>query len=666
MGSEVAKWLAVSREGEQRSWTLRLAHGITDFLLDYAGQIQTPPLAVSFENVDMAEPLDQEFLAVLLRRADPERLLIKICSSGEDLSDALCSAIKTYAHATHLESAKLTASAGIPKDWASWLMESSAGWVGEWLALSDLSQYFDLYANHPPECTLNEFLAATVERMSPTELRALANTYLDSNCTSDRLFARRAYMAFPDEERRLLHLAQAKKLDVLKRDSLSLGAIPFHYEQASVDAAPLLAASNRCMHLAFYDAALGLALRGRGIIGSDQLDDYGAFTRNILFSLLLLGRYEEVETVCAENLATSRDPLLLARVSYAKAILNARLYEALQRNYEAARIWAEKALAFMAMLPTSQDNAAHIAFLRNTLALVESRTGRLTVAHQMMSDALDYLAKDAPVGHEAERTILLHNRARLHVAMKEPAKAIADLTTLLQCQPGDFSAYFDRAVLHQRAGCYEEALRDYNAAIRWSPPYAEFHFNRAQTFNSLGRNHDAMTDYDRVLTLDPNHVAALSDRARLFFDQRNLPAARRDAELASSLSPDSPRLLCLLGLLDIKEGQLDQAFELFTRAIRVNASLPDAWANRATVLFMRGDLALAAADLTQALGLHQDANTFYNRGRVFEAQSKWTEAFEDYSRALALAGEDVQHILAHRDRCGLRATKKASPASSAV
>jgi len=91
-------------------------------------------------------------------------------------------------------------------------------------------------------------------------------------------------------------------------------------------------------------------------------------------------------------------------------------------------------------------------------------------------------------------------------------------------------------------------------------------------------------------------------------------------------------------VLDIQDEELDRAYESFTKAIEADPSLADTWANRATVLFKRGDLDGAIADLTHALRLREDANAFYNRGRVFEAQRKWTQAIQDYSRALDLAG----------------------------
>ena len=287
-----------------------------------------------------------------------------------------------------------------------------------------------------------------------------------------------------------MHLARAESLGRLGEPSLALGAIPFHHEQAGGDAATLLAASRSCLDMACYDAALEWAVRGRRMLahappGKTQGKTYADLTRQMLFALLLLGRYDEVERLCEDLLADSTDSALLAHATYAMAILNARLYERSRRDYDAAKSWIEKSQAFTDATPASPTRAVNAAFLMNTLALVEMRKGRADVARQTLVDALALMARDAPDLYRNESAILLHNMARLEIATGRPDLAIGHLSTLLSQQPGDSSAWFDRGLIHQRAGRHDAALRDYDAAIRWEPAHTEAHFNRAQTLAAL-------------------------------------------------------------------------------------------------------------------------------------------------------------------------------------
>ena len=527
---------------------------------------------------------------------------------------------------------------GIPEPWRVWLKRVAAGWAGEWGALNEISGWVDLSAMQPPACTLPEFLIDIAARLPAAERVRLEGEYVESECTSDRLVLKYVYAGAPAEERQALHRARAATLEASNRKDLTLGAIPLHYEKARAEVEPLVAASKRCMHLGYYHAALDWALRGRNMIEATQRSKcYNDLTRNALFSLLLLGRFDEVEAICDENMAQSTDPALLAHTTYARAILTARLYEPARRDFRAARAWVEKSLAFTEMLAPSESRAVNLAFLRNTLALVEMRTGRLTAAYELLTAALDYLAKEAPGKYPQECVLLLHNRARLQVALRQPEAAMDDLTELLRHQPGDSEAYLDRGVLYQRAGRYEEALNDYNAAIRWSPPYPQPYFNRAQTLVALGRPDEALADYNYVLTLEPHHVEALSNRACLYYDRGLFGAARRDTDTALRASPRHARLLCLRGLCELQEANPASAYASFTESTQADPSLADAWANRATAQFKRGDAEGALLDLTHALSLRKDASAFYNRGRIYEAQKKWAEAIDDYSQALRLA-----------------------------
>jgi tetratricopeptide (TPR) repeat protein len=670
VSDEVAKSFTFSREGNARSWTLRLAHGLTGFLLAFLGRTRAFPCSISFEHVDLADPLDCEFIAVLLRRSDPEQLLVRVCTSLERLDDPLLAALKTHARVTHMEPAPAAAVPRVPDVWRAWLEQRALGWREEWRLLRDLSEHLDLTEILPPTSSIDESLDDVIARLSPSARTTLATEYVDSDCTSDRLLARHAYSRMSAPGRRELHVARAASLGRLGQPSVSLGAIPFHYEQAAVDADPLLAASSACMRLGYYDGALDWAVRGRRMIDRvKSCKAYGEFTRNMLFSLLLLGRLDEVEIACRECQSVSDDPALLAHAAYAIAILNARLYDPARRDYDAAKVWVETSLAFTERLPPSATRAVNIAFLRNTMALVEMRQGRQSVAIQLLSDAMEYLAKEAPERYEMESTILLHNRARVYVAINQLDKAVADLTTLLGHEPSNSEAHFDRGVLHQRSGRYEMALSDYDEAIRWSPPYDEPYFNRAQTLAALGRQDEALAAYSDVLALEPDLVEARINRACLLYERREFDASRTDVDHARRLSPMNARLLCLYGLLEANAGHLDTAYRAFTDAIERDGALPDAWANRANVLFKRGDPEAALRDLTEALHLREDVTVLYNRGRVLESQKRWHDAAADYSRALALAGAagsaggDLSHILRHRGLCyqAMGSTDPASP-----
>lgn len=402
------------------------------------------------------------------------------------------------------------------------------------------------------------------------------------------------------------------------------------------DATLLLRASDLAMRMATYDAALEWAALGRTLLVATRVEDWGKLTRNMLFALLLLGRTPEAEAICAEVQARPPDPAILCHVTYAMAILNVRLYDRARHDYDAAKAWIEQSMAFTGRLPASETRTVNHAFLMNTMALVEMRKGRRAAALDLLNAGLALMEAEAPRQYPFECGILLHNRARLHLALQQPERAIDDLGLLLRLEPGNSEAYLDRGLLQQRAGRYDAALADYDAALRWSPPYWEPHFNRGQVFLATGDRAAALREYARVLELNPEHVHS-----------------RAHAH-------------CLRGLDAMEAGNAAAAEQEFSQAIEVDPGLADAWANRATIRFRRGEPEAALRDLDRAVALRDDGEAFYNRGRVLESLQRWQEAADDYRRALEFGASGPDAIQRRLKRCITEQKAHGQPATPAV
>jgi tetratricopeptide (TPR) repeat protein len=285
------------------------------------------------------------------------------------------------------------------------------------------------------------------------------------------------------------------------------------------------------------------------------------------------------------------------------------------------------------------------------MALVQMRTGHTDAARQTLVDALALMARDAPDLYRNESAILLHNMARLEVASGNPDLAIGHFSTLLSQQPGDSSAWFDRGLIHQRAGRHDAALRDYDTAIRWEPAHTEAHCNRAQMLAAARRQDEAIDAYGRVIVLQPDYADARLNRAILLCERGDLAPARDEIMSAILDQPNDARMLCTQGLIEMRMGYSDAACAAFTRSIETDPALADPWANRATIAYRRGDVSGALRDLTEALARREDTAILCNRARVFEAARRWQEAADDYARAMTLDGADREAIGRRRARC---------------
>src|SRR5262249_13716262 len=152
---------------------------------------------------------------------------------------------------------------------------------------------------------------------------------------------------------------------------------------------------------------------------------------------------------------------------YAMGIMHLRFFPQERRNLSEARTWIEKALAFTAMRPPSSDRTINLAFLRNTMALVETQHGRSAQAIAMLGDALAFLEREAPDKFDTESPIFYRNRARLHARLGQTSAAVSDLTTMLRHEPSNAAARLEIARLYRDLDRPQDALEQVGAAIAW-------------------------------------------------------------------------------------------------------------------------------------------------------------------------------------------------------
>ncbi|SCF17260.1 Tfp pilus assembly protein PilF [Micromonospora viridifaciens] len=392
----------------------------------------------------------------------------------------------------------------------------------------------------------------------------------------------------------------------------------------------------------FYHHAARTARRGRAAVTPDgDLRNWWAFTTGLATALAALDRATEALDLYHEARAATDDPKITMSAAYATAMLYARHLPAADQDPARARHWLERALHLAAGLDDPRQRILSTVFYEQGLALLDSRAGEPARALRLIDDGLARLsAVLAPGERPQDLARLRHNRAQVHLALGDPAQALADLDTVIAHDPDNCEYYVDRAALHRAAGRSSAAIRDYGTAIRLGPHLPEAYYNRAVLHQERGRMERARADLDRVLAIDPGHLDARIALVNLQVARGALDAAEASARAGLALAPQEPALLCTLGLIRSERGSLAEADELLTRALAGEPGLVEAWTNRAAVRFDRGDVAAAVADLDRAVALSAAPVPRYNRGTALMRLGRWDEAARDFTEALAQPGLD--------------------------
>ena len=642
--------------------TQRLAHGIVDFLLEYiAATNQETPSTIVFDNVHLADALDQELLSILLRRAVPQQLMLTIGSASTALAEPLLSVLTAQARLLQLqpqhEQAGKETEWRIPDQWEQWLLQQTEGWRGEWEPFQSVAEQLATIAAPMDEMSFAQGVQYLLEQLPATLLSQKAQAYINTDCTSDNPIEKAAYDLLEGASKQQFHDTRAAALEEQEPWTLHLGAIPLHREHGTepeeTGVRTLQAALDYCLDMAFYEAAVDFGYRGRKLFDwEQQLDRYWALTWNTTTALTALERGAEAEGLFDEIRELTSNPVFHMHAAYGTAMLYTRHLAPERRNLHVAKRWAQEAIAISKLLPDPKERAFRTVFHQNGLALIEVRLGRPLEAQRLVVEGLERLNRELePEEHKLQRSVMLYNRAQVNNVLGKLDAALADFTTLIAQDPHYSEYYFDRGNMYRRLKRNEEALEDYNAAIRYGPPYPEVYYNRAGLLSILGREDEALADYTYVLELEPDHIDALINRASILYESGEYSAARSDSERGLALSPGNAQLLCTLGLVEMEEQHLEEAQQAFTTALERDPTLVAAWTNRAIVAFEQGNADAAIADLSHALERGDSATVLYNRGYVYQSQERWQEAIDDYTRTLALSNDDAQDILYQRGIC---------------
>lgn len=572
------------------AYTARLAHGITDLLLSYGRRTGTPRLLI-VRHADLADPTDIELLAVLLRRADPALLALRIHAAGP-VAEPLAGALDRYA------------TAGV---------DNAIG----------------------PESGLGDLPDLTSLGLRGTPVTAAA------------------YAALTAADRADLHDRWAAELEERGESSLALGIIPLLRERGAdpggAGAVACERALQHCVMQGYYAATLRLGHRVLALLDW-QRDPQRCWlaTVKMCTALTSLNRPAEAEELYDLAAARTTLPGVHIQAAYGRAMLQTRYYKG-KRDHDRARMWINTAIALASLISEKGRRAYNLAFQENGKALIEMHTGDLAESLRLVDAGLSRMGTDiAPGRFDPHRSVLAYNRAQLLTRIGTPGQALDAYDAVIAMDPNHSEYYGERAGVHRSLGDTDRALADYARAIALSPPYPEVHFNRADLLMELGDHSAAITDLDRALELDDRLVDAYVNRASCHLDLGDAAAALRDVVAGLALAPDHPELHCLLGMAEQQRGRITAARRAFAQALRLDPDLVAGWANAGILAFDTGDTATALAYFDRALDLTDDPVIRANRGIAHASRGAHAAAIADFDAALAGADPDSRADLLHR------------------
>lgn len=575
-----------------------VSHGIVTFLTRYAERLlancelaggeRTRPLTIFFDNVHAADPTEQEFLQLLLRRAAPETLRVVVGSADDGLPGGLTAALTSHAVCVEVATSALAPLTSSDED--------------------------------------------------------LAREYIGSDGTTEdpRLYA--AYQRVDSSLRALLHDQRATELEATGDWDLRLGALPYHREhgrdRAGAGCQALRAALEHCLAMGYYAALYDFGMRGRTVVDIvTQQREYCHFTAKAASALVALGNPAGAERLFLELRELYALPAVHMSTSYNLAMLYTRWYD--KKDHDLAKCYCNNAIALAVNEPDALARAFYTVFQRNGLALVEMHRGNLELALDLVTSGLARLNTELPEDkYIVHREQLLHNRARVLVAMGRLDDAISDFSKLLAKDPYFTEYYIDRGNAARRLGDDVAAFADYDKACGLGIPFPEVYYNRGDIRAAQGDIAGAIVDFGYVLELEPDYLDARISHAELLIDADELDLAAASVAEGLALYPDNAALHALDGLIALLAGEAQRAGASLDRAIALDPQMAAAHAHRGVLAADGGDDQLAVTHLTSALALLGDEPELrYRRALSLLSLGQLDEAERDLRVVIEVADD---------------------------
>ena len=171
--------------------------------------------------------------------------------------------------------------------------------------------------------------------------------------------------------------------------------------------------------------------------------------------------------------------------------------------------------------------------------------------------SLEAVTNDSAPLRINDTTQEMHERAAQAVMQGRLFEALSELDEVLNLDPSNAPAYYNRGNVRYLRREFELAINDFTSALKYRPGFSAATMNRGVALSNLNRLEEALADLDKAAELDPANPDVLFNRLIVDVKRDSMDEALADYERMVQLDGsglDVPaartRLKALLGRVD--------------------------------------------------------------------------------------------------------------------
>ena len=227
--------------------------------------------------------------------------------------------------------------------------------------------------------------------------------------------------------------------------------------------------------------------------------------------------------------------------------------------------------------------------------------------NQSLSELLDtkILAKTLELNSD-EQLQILNKQSLLALKCDRHEETIAAFDKILELNPKDDKAWFNRGFALRRLERYEEAVASYDKSLAINPNDDAAWFYRGNTLEELERYEEAVASYDKSLAINPNDDTAWFNRGIALEELERYEEAVASYDKCLAINPDKDTAWFNRGIALVILKRYEEAVASYDKCLEINPNDDAAWFNRACDLALLKRVNPAIESLTRAISLNKE------------------------------------------------------------
>ena len=121
---------------------------------------------------------------------------------------------------------------------------------------------------------------------------------------------------------------------------------------------------------------------------------------------------------------------------------------------------------------------------------------------------------------------------------REYQNAIRHYTKVIELNPGNVEAYYNRGKAHLKISKIPQAIQDFSEIIILDPGNAEAYYSRGRTYLNIKEPAEAIQDFSEIITLDPGNAEAYYSRGKAYLLLEKWEEAKADLITSKNMGVD--------------------------------------------------------------------------------------------------------------------------------